>query len=146
MEKFDEIRDSYQNRNVPAIDISMLEQLLNPSRREYKSRFIARLGDQIKHVAIEEVAWFYAEDNVVFMVTKGNNRYIIDYTLDQVIAQLDPSRYFRINRGYVAAIQSIGKVNRYFNGRLLVELTPVAKEPVYVSRAKAQEFIEWLDK
>lgn len=146
LEKFDEIRDSYQHRSVPAIDISMLEQLLNPSRKEYKSRFIARLGDQIKHVAIEEVAWFYAEDNVVFMVTKGNSRYIIDYTLDQVIAQLDPSRYFRINRGYVAAIQSIGKVNRYFNGRLLVELSPAAKEPVYVSRAKAQEFIDWLDK
>ncbi len=146
LDKFDEIRDSYQSLKQPVIDIKMLEQLLNPSRKEYKSRFIARLGDQIKHIPIEEVAWFYAEDNVVFLVTKANNRYIIDYTLDQACQQLDPSRYFRINRGFVAAIQSIGKVSRYFNGRLLVELLPSSPEPVYVSRAKAQEFIDWLDK
>lgn len=146
LDKFDEIRDSYQSLKQPAIDIKMLEQLLNPARKEYKSRFIARMGDQIKHIPIEDVAWFYAEDNVVFLVTKANNRYIIDYTLDQACLQLDPSRYFRINRGFVAAIQSIGKVSRYFNGRLLVELLPAAPEPVYVSRAKAQEFIDWLDK
>jgi DNA-binding LytR/AlgR family response regulator len=146
LDKFDEIRDSYHSLKQPAIDIKMLEQLLNPARKEYKSRFIARLGDQIKHIPIEDVAWFYAEDNVVFLVTKANNRYIIDYTLDQASQQLDPSRYFRINRGFVAAIQSIGKVSRYFNGRLLVELMPAAPEPVYVSRAKAQEFIDWLDK
>lgn len=146
LDKFDEIRDSYQSLKQPAIDVKMLEQLLIPSRREYKSRFIARLGDQIKHIPIEDVAWFYAEDNVVFLVTKTNNRYIIDYTLDQASQLLDPSRYFRINRGFVAAIQSIGKVSRYFNGRLLVELMPAAPEPVYVSRAKAQEFIDWLDK
>jgi two-component system, LytTR family, response regulator LytT len=146
LDKFDEIRDSYQSLKQPAIDIKMLEHLLNPARKEYKSRFIARLGDQIKHIPIEDVAWFYAEDNVVFLVTKANNRYIIDYTLDQACLQLDPSRYFRINRGFIAAIQSIGKVSRYFNGRLLVELLPAAPEPVYVSRAKAQEFIDWLDK
>lgn len=144
--KYDEVRESYKSNDRPVIDISLLEQLLNPRRKTYKSRFIARLGDQIKHIAIEEVAWFKAEDNVVFLVTKGNNRFIIDYTIDQVCLQLDPAHFFRLNRGFVAAIQSIGKVSRYFNGRLLVELTPAAPEQVYVSRAKAQEFIDWLDK
>jgi len=146
LSKFDEVRTSYQVSDRPVFDISKLEQLLNPARKEFKSRFIARMGDQIKHIAIEEVAWFYAEDNVVFLVTKGNNRFIIDYTIDQVSLQLDPSRFFRLNRSVVADIKSIGKVSRYFNGRLLIELAPSAPEPVYVSRAKAQEFIEWLDK
>jgi len=146
LDKFDNIRESYQTQNKPAFDISLLEQLLNPVKKEYKSRFIARLGDQIKHIDLEDVAWFNAEDNVVFLVTKTNNRFIIDYTLDQVSMQLDPSVFFRLNRGYVSAIKSIGKVSRYFNGRLLVELIPAAASQVFVSRAKAQEFIEWLDK
>jgi len=146
LSKFDEVKASYQTNDKPAFDIGMLEQLLNPSRKAFKARFIARIGDQIKHLAIEDVAWFYAEDNVVFLITRTNNRYIIDYTLDQVCQQIDLSRFFRLNRSYVAAIQSIGKVNRYFNGRLLIELSPAAPEQVFVSRAKAQEFIEWLDK
>ncbi|PKO97919.1 MAG: DNA-binding response regulator [Bacteroidetes bacterium HGW-Bacteroidetes-9] len=145
LEKFDKVRESYQPKTQATFDFSQIEQLLSTARKEYKSRFIARVGDQIKHIDIEDVAWFYAEDNVVFMVTKTNNRYIIDYTLDQVSLQLDPKRFFRINRSYIAAIQNIGKVSRYFNGRLLIEINPAAQEQVFVSRAKAQEFIEWLD-
>ena len=146
LEKFDKVRESYQPKTQATFDFGLLEQLLAPSRKEYKSRFIARLGDQIKHIDIEDVAWFFAEDNVVFLVTKTNNRYIIDYTLDQVGLQLDPNRFFRINRSYIAAIQNIGKVSRYFNGRLLIEINPAAQKQVFVSRAKAQEFIDWLDK
>lgn len=146
LSKFDDVKASWQVQSRPAIDISVLEQLMQNPRKEYKSRFIARIGDQIKHISIEDVSWFYAEDNVVFLITRTNNRYIIDYTLDQVSQQTDLSRFFRLNRSYIAAIQSIGKVNRYFNGRLLIELSPAAPEQVFVSRAKAQEFIEWLDK
>ncbi|MFH1121156.1 MAG: LytTR family DNA-binding domain-containing protein [Bacteroidota bacterium] len=146
LSKFENVKASYQTENRPSFDIDILEQLLNPAKKDYKVRFIARLGDQIKHIAIEDTAWFYAEDNVVFLTTKSNSRFIIDYTLDQVSLQLDPLHFFRINRSYVAAIQSIGKVNRYFNGRLLIELNPAASGQVFVSRAKAQEFIDWLDK
>jgi len=146
LSKFDDVKASWQVQSRPAIDISVLEQLMQNPRKEYKARFIARIGDQIKHISIEDVSWFYAEDNVVFLITRTNNRYIIDYTLDQVSQQIDLSRFFRLNRSYIAAIQSIGKVNRYFNGRLLIELNPAAPEQVFVSRAKAQEFIEWLDK
>ncbi len=146
LSKFDEVRESYKASKPPVFDLSMLEQLLNPAKKEFKTRFIARLGDQIKHLTVEEIAWFYAEDNVVFLVTRSNNRYIIDYTLDQVGLNLDPSKFFRLNRSYIADIKSIGKVSRYFNGRLLIELSPAAPEQVFVSRAKAQEFIEWLDK
>ncbi|MBK9358376.1 MAG: response regulator transcription factor [Bacteroidales bacterium] len=146
LSKYDEVKASYEAKDKPVFDFNMLEQLLNPAKKEYKARFIARIGDQIRHISIEDVAWFYAEDNVVFLVTKTNNRSIIDYTLDQVCQQIDLSRFFRLNRSYIVAIQSIGKVNRYFNGRLLIELSPAATEQVFVSRAKAQEFIEWLDK
>lgn len=146
IQKFEAVSNLYKSTNKPVIDLSMLEQLLRPGDKNYKTRFIARLGDQIKHIPVEDAAWFFAEDNVVFLVTKSNNRFIIDYTLDQVSLQLDPAQFFRVNRGCIACIKSIGKVSRYFNGRLLIELNPASPEPVYVSRAKAQEFIQWLDK
>lgn len=145
LSKFDQVREMYSSGKQPPFDLSLLEHLLSPARREFKARFVARIGDQFKHIPVEEIAWFYAEDNVVFLVTKANYRYIIEYTLDQVGSQLDPAKYFRLNRSYIAAVQCIGKVNRYFNGRLLTELIPAAPEQVFVSRAKAQEFLNWLD-
>lgn len=145
LSKFDQVHNMYSTGKQAPFDLSMLEQLLSPARKEFKSRFVARIGDQFRHIPVEEIAWFYAEDNVVFMVTKANKRYIIEYTLDQVSSQLDPAKYYRLNRSYIAAVQCIGKVNRYFNGRLLTELIPAAPEQVFVSRAKAQEFLNWLD-
>lgn len=145
LNKFEAIRKQYQGNAAPSIDFSRLEQLLKP-QKEYKQRFIARLGDQIKHIALEDVAWFYAEDNVVFLITRSNSRYIIDYTIDQISSLVDPNIFARLNRGVIAGIHAIGKVSRYFNGRLLVELNPASPEPVYVSRAKAQTFIDWLDR
>lgn len=144
--RLDEIRKSYRDGQQQTFDAGLLEKILSRQNREYKARFIARLGDQIKHIPVEEIAWFFAEDNVVFMVTVSGSRFIVDYTLDQVILQVDPARFFRINRSYVASIGSIGKVSRYFNGRLLLELTPSTQGQVFVSRAKAGEFIDWLDK
>jgi len=144
--KYEQIKEHYQAGTKPEIDLSVLEKLLDPGRRKFKARFIARLGDQIKHIAVEDIAWFFAEDNVVFVMTVSNNRYIIDHTLDQISTLVDPSAFFRLNRSYIAGIKSIGKVNRYFNGRLLIELIPATAEQVFVSRAKAQEFIDWLDK
>ena len=35
---------------------------------------------------VNDVAYFRAEDNEVMLITKSNNKYIIDYSLDQLVA------------------------------------------------------------
>lgn len=145
-QKLEEVKISYQENIDPLLDFSKLAQLLQPASKEYKSRFVSRVGDLIKHISVEDVAWFYAEDNVVLLVTRIDHRYIIDHTIDQLSMLVDPALFTRLNRGVIANIKSIAKVSKYFNGRLSIELLPACKEPVYVSRARAQGFIEWLDK
>lgn len=123
-----------------------LEQLLNLYKpTNYKSRFIAKLGDNIKHIAVEEIPYFYFEEKVVFLVTKQNDRYIVDYTLDQLERLLDPKKFFRINRKYIASIDSIDKVSKYFNSRLKIRLKPHIDDEILISRAKVKDFISWLD-
>ncbi len=146
LDKFEDIRKTYSQGTQSAIDFSRLEQLLKPALSDYKTRFLVRIGDQIKHIDVQDIAWFLAEENVVFLTTKSNHRYIIEYTLDQIATLVDPRFFTRINRSYIAHISSIAKVSRHFNGRLLTELTPAAAEPVYVSRARVKDFIDWLDR
>lgn len=123
-----------------------LEQLLSLYRpTNYKSRFIAKLGDNIKHIAVEEIPYFYFEEKVVFLVTKHNDRYIVDYTLDQLEKLLDPKKFFRINRKYITSIDSIDKVSKFFNSRLKIKLKPHIDDEILISRAKVKDFINWLD-
>jgi DNA-binding LytR/AlgR family response regulator len=60
---------------------------------------------------------------------------------------LDPVRFFRLNRQYVAAIDAIQGVTAYSNSRLKVQLRePFDDEDIIVSREKAEAFREWLGK
>lgn len=129
-----------------SINIETITKLLSNKRQDYKKRFMAKLGDQIFHISIDEISYFKAEDNEVMLITNNNNRFFIDYSLDQIISLVDPELFHRINRSYITHISSIKKISKYFNSRLSVELHPVADENVIISRVKVSEFLKWIDK
>jgi DNA-binding LytR/AlgR family response regulator len=95
---------------------------------------------------IHDVAYFHAEDNEVFMISKENRKMIIDYSLDQLEQLLDPWQFYRLNRSYIANIESIGKIHKYFSSRLKVELIPVTDDTVLISRVKVPDFLNWMDR
>lgn len=129
-----------------AISLHQIEQLLSAGMPKFKSRFIAKIGDQLKHIGVDDIAYLKAEDNEVVLITKNNNRYIIDYTLDQLGGLMDPNRFFRANRSYLITIGSIGKISKYFNSRLHIELIPKTEDTVLISRVRVPDFLKWIDK
>lgn len=110
----------------------------------YKKRFLVKVGDQLKHLDILDIAYFKSEDSLVFAFTKNKSSLPMDYSLDQLESSLDPSDFFRINRQYLVNIGSIGRIHTYFNGRLKIELNPPPPDEVIVSREKSSAFKKWL--
>ncbi|MEZ5197193.1 MAG: LytTR family DNA-binding domain-containing protein [Bacteroidales bacterium] len=145
LDKLDSIKSSYESKEV-TISQEQINELLQYRKPNYKTRFIARVGDQIKHIDIMDVAYFMAEDNEVMLITKNNNKYIIDYSLDELGSLLNPDNFFRANRSYIVALQSISKINKYFNSRLHLTLSPETEDTVLISRVKVPEFLKWMDK
>lgn len=125
-----------------------LEQLLSQITQSsnYKTRFVVKVGEQIKMLKAEEVAYFIADGNEVFLYTFQKQRYIIDYTLDELSTMANPKDFHRINRSYLVNINSIAKVHKYFNSRLKIELNPHRDDEILVSRVKVPDFIQWLEK
>jgi DNA-binding LytR/AlgR family response regulator len=121
------------------------ERPLEPPPGGYKKRFMATLGDRIIHIPVEDVAYFYADDDTVFVMTAQQKKYILNYTLEQLVPLLEPASFFRLNRKYIANISAIKEINKYFSGRLLLTLTPPTPDEVLVSRARAGEFLKWVD-
>ncbi len=134
-----------QGEAAGGIKLEQIEKLLDLHKPSYKSRFIAKVGDQIKHIEIKDVAYFRAEDNEVMLVTHQNNRYIIDYSLDQLTGLLRPEDFFRANRSYIVTPGAIKKISKYFNSRLHLQLIPEADDTVLISRVKVPEFMQWMD-
>lgn len=145
LNKFHSIVGSRKN-NEPGLKIEQIKKLLEINRPRYKSRFITRIGDRIKHIGINEIAYFKAEDNEVLLVTENNKRHIIDYSLEQLNNKLNPDTFFRANRSYVINIASIKKISKYFNSRIHLELEPGTEDAVLISRVRVPEFLNWIDK
>lgn len=138
---------SIDKLNTSIYDFDNLNKLLGVLKavKIYKNRFSIKSGDKFIFVDIADVAYFYAEERVTFVVTHKNSRHIIEYTLDALEPLLDPHVFFRITRGCIASIVSIGGVSKYFNSRLKIKLTPIFENELLVSRVRMPTFLKWLD-
>lgn len=123
-------------------DFTVLKNLLH---KDYKKRFMVKIGDQYRHVAVEDIAYFRFEKGLAIICTNSNKELPIDYSMDQLEEVLNPINFFRINRKYISSIQAIQQVHSYFNSRLLIKLAPSTREEVIVSRDRVGNFKRWLD-
>lgn len=146
LEKLRKLKKQFSS-DTGALDEDRLQKVLSMlSGERHKSRFLVRMGDQILTVPVEQIAYFFAEENVVFLMERSGRKYIIDHTLENLEKLVDPSKFFRLNRSFLSSIGSIKKVSKYFNSRLAVDLDPATGERVLVSRKKVPEFMEWLER
>jgi len=144
--KFESVKAKYEEGSGRIGEAEIRKVMQAMEGKTYKSRFMIKLGDQIKTLGVEQIAYFKAEDNIVFIFEKGGKRFIIDHTLDKLESMLDPDLFYRLNRSYIASIGSVMKANKYFNSRLSIDLEPPTEDKVLVSRKRVPEFLEWLEK
>lgn len=126
-----------------------IEALLNQVHiitQEYKSRFLVKTTKGFTVIAVTDVAYFYIEDHLVFLKTHKNQRFAVDYTLDEIEKMLNPKDFFRLNRQFIASLPSIGQIENYFNNTVSVKLHPPIDTQIIVSRYTIKEFKEWLEK
>ena len=68
---------------------------------------------------------------------------MMDISLDELLRQLEPTKFYRANRQYIVSHGSVADLSVWFGGKLAVNLTVPTHERIIVSRAKNNEFKEW---
>ena len=115
---------------------SLLRQMLQPANRQ-------RI---LLSSVIDDVAYFLSEDKYVYAYLRSGQRRMTEFrNLAEVEEILDSSHFFLVARNIIASIESIGKVSKYFNGRLKVEVQAgTDRQEAVVSAARRQPFLDWL--
>lgn len=129
-----------------AIDalVEQLRQQIQPN--EYRKRFLVKHRQQWVPVEVTDIAFFYSEEGVSLFKTRGNQKFSLDYTLDELEKMLDPAQFFRANRQFIVDIASVQQIHPYFNNKLKLTLKPVPDDEVLVSRERASDFKRWMGK
>jgi len=127
------------------VDPVELRKLMLPNQPDYRDRFLVTVGEKLKSIHVEDIAYFFSTSGITFVVMNTKNQYSIDLSLDTIREQLNPDDFFRINRQYFIRLQAIGNVIIYPKSRLKVVLNPPTDETIFVSLEKVPEFKRWMD-
>lgn len=127
-----------------------LQQVLTKEHtptNKLRNRFMVKMGQLIKTVQSDDVAYFMAEDKYLFLVTKDQQNYIIEETISSLEPQLDHSDFFRVNRKFIINIGAIKEMYKLSRNRVRVVVNPAPAHgiEVIVSEERAEAFKNWLD-
>ncbi len=139
--------EKYKNWNKPdnpPIDVDSLYEIISNKGSRYKERISINFGQKIKSFNISEVAYFYSEKCISYLVLHSSSEYPVDYSLDQLAGFLNPDDFFRINRQFLVSIRSIKNIHVFPKSRLKLELQPPTPNDVFVTIEKVTKFKQWL--
>jgi DNA-binding LytR/AlgR family response regulator len=123
-----------------------LENLGEDPLPRYKNRFVIKLGNKIKTVPIEEIAYFISKDKLSFICDKEGKSYPIDLSLDKLEGLIDPELFFRVNRQIITHNDAITDIQTSAKSRIQLTLHPPCQIEAIISSERASLFKKWLKK
>ncbi|MCK4664140.1 MAG: LytTR family transcriptional regulator DNA-binding domain-containing protein [Bacteroidales bacterium] len=142
--KFKELNPLQTSINNPSTDV--LDNVMKILYKEFKKRFIVKTSDGIRNISVNDIYYFYVNDNKTFIHTRDNKDFIIDYSLDLLEKLINPELFLRINNNYIINIHSF--IDIIIHSDELFEIIPHHKtgEKIIIQSDKIQAFKDWIDR
>jgi two-component system, LytTR family, response regulator LytT len=107
-------------------------------------RFLIRYGDHFRVVEPKDIAYIHSLEKSTFLRTREGRDLPLDDSLDRLEKQLDPEKFFRLNRQLIIHFDSIKELVAYSKSRVKVIMDPPFSEDAVVSSERSAEFKRWL--
>ena len=114
------------------------------TRPSYGDQILIPIKDRLLPVKLNEVACFYTTDRNTSVILKDGKKYAYNKTLDQIMSTLDPHLFFRANKQFIVARDSVVNITIWFDSRLRIAMLVDTPEQIYVSKNRAAEFKAWM--
>jgi DNA-binding LytR/AlgR family response regulator len=116
----------------------------NTALKSYKKRFTIQSQQSIYFLETQNVTYFEAKEGLVFAHDINGKRHVLtESTLKELEIHLDPSEFFKINRGEIVHKVYIEKIERYTKSTLSVKLRDVQRFFVTIQSCTG-EFRRWI--
>ena len=130
------------------VNDGQIEALLNQlgEKKKYRSYFLLPERDKFIPLPVSNIVYIYIDAKTLKINTTDGKVFYMNHTLDDVMSELDPHEFFRANRQFVVARQSIKDVSVWIGNKLAINLFIETPETIIVSKARVAEFKTWFTK
>ena len=123
----------------------MMTTLMNEKDTKKRTRILVKKGVEYISLKLEDVAFFYTEEKLVFAIDKMRQKYVVDKNLSGLEADLDSAIFFRANRKYIVNINFVKGYKPYQKVKLIVDMMlPDLNHAIVVSQETAPYFRKWI--
>src|SRR5688572_2489042 len=137
--KYENIRKYFQQ------DYDYLMKQLSHRQKKIRSRVLLKKGTDYLYCRVENVAFFYSELKLIFLVDFQGQKHLTDFkTLTLVEEELDASQFFRANRRFIINVNAIKIIRPLDRVKLSVELNVKVPEAVVISQENTSRFKNWV--
>ena len=103
-------------------------------------------GDELRMLYTDDISYITTENNHVWAFTDDGTSYPLPMTMNELEIVLNPDKFFRINRQYIASIKGIRKINLFFSSKLIIKLKGSLDDNIVISKEKTILLKKWLDR
>lgn len=143
LEKFKKIKNTFNSDAT----IQSLVALENPETSKIQRHFLVNHGYKLISVNENDITYFVASGKHLFIYVNSGNSHLYNNTLTDIIHNLDPVIFFKVNRKYIVSRNIIKEVIKHSNQKIELTLTvrPVEDDPIIISKKEINNFKNWLD-
>ena len=116
----------------------------NFNESSFINSYLVVSGTHLKKIQIQDILYFFSENNATFIFTNENRQFLIPKSLEKIEGEIDNNLFFRINRKFIINKDYIHSVKNL--SPIEVSLTNLESHFYEISKSKSKSFIEWYSK
>ncbi|GAA3918033.1 LytTR family DNA-binding domain-containing protein [Hymenobacter algoricola] len=116
MQKYERLRQALQGAAL-----QQLTAAYAPAP-QYRQRLVSKSRAGLYVLPVADIPYFQLRNGVTHAVDGQGRAFVLNETLSQLEAQLDPAAFFRLNRTEIVQLSAIERLEAYFNDTLIVHL------------------------
>ena len=105
---------------------------------------LVHFKDKIMPIRIDEIALFYIENEVTYLITFDQRKYSLNKNLEE-LENTAGARFFRVNRQCLVNRKAVIDASHYFSRKLSVNICVPFNDKITVSKEKTPQFLNWLE-
>ena len=116
----------------------------NFNESSFINSYLVVSGTHLKKIQIQDILYFFSENNATFIFTNENRQFLIPKSLEKIEGEIDNNKFCRINRKFIINKDYIHLVKN--TSRIELSLINFESDFHEVSKSKSKLFVEWYSK